>query len=305
MKVRSVAIVLACVLLATGAWAQYIGGISPRAAAMGGAGIGVADDAAAWYQNPAGLAALSVPCREGAEYGTQALFSYANSDGDDYFELSVSGWNPSQRFGYGGGYATFDTGHSSIDLAQYYYSDGSRVNIFGVGFGAAFSNLPLSAGLSLVSINGGGEYYYTEQIGLGGLDTNMLNAGLMYRVPQGADRDPIRLGVTASDVTNTTEFGPIWSAGLGWKPTKNLLVAVDAADLSDEIGDSVLVSGGIEYCLNDGGRQWFGRAGLMDTGDDHWLTLGAGFHGQNWHVDFAWINSDPSSTWTAGLSCDM
>jgi hypothetical protein len=127
----------------------------------------------------------------------------------------------------------------------------------------------------------------------------------MYCISQGADRAPIRLGLTATDITDRSGVGPLWNVGLGWNATKNLLVAVDAVDLSDETGNGVMVSGGIEYCLNEADRQWFGRAGLMDDGNDHQLTLGAGFHGQNWHVDFAWIDGDPSSTWTAGIGCDM
>jgi hypothetical protein len=276
MKLRLVAVALVCVLLATGAWAQAIIG-SPRAAAMGGAGIGVADDAAAWYQNPAGLAALNVPCREGAEYATQAVFSYANTDDDDAYELNVSGWNPSQLFGYGAGYV----------------NAGGIFHASGVGFGAGFKNMPLSVGFNVINDRPDGDATY-------------LNAGVMYRISQGEGKEPIRFGLAIDDLTDRSDMGPFYHIGIGWKPVNNLLIAVDATDLTDEWDDGVGVSGGIEYAFNgSAGRQILGRAGMMDSGDDHLLTLGVGYQAKGWHVDFAWVDTDPDSTWTIGLGCDM
>jgi len=271
MKLRLVAVALVCVLLATGAWAQ-----TPRAAAMGGAGIGVADDAAAWYQNPAGLAALNVPCPDGAEYATQAVFSYSNTDDADSYEISVSGWNPGQRFGYGAGYV----------------NAGGIFHGSGVGFGAGFKNMPLSVGFNVVNDRPDG-------------DATVLNAGVMYRIAQGEGKEPIRFGLAIDDLTDRSGVGPTYHVGIGWKPVNNLLIAVDATDLTDEWDEGVGISGGVEYCFNDSARKWFGRAGMMDSGDDHLLTLGVGYQAKGWHVDFAWVDTDPNSTWTIGLGRDM
>lgn len=292
MKLRLVAAVLVCVVLATGAWAQWAGGISPRAAGMGGAAIGVADDAHAFYQNPAGLAALAVPVREGAEYGNDAMFSYANISDENNWGVALSGWKPEGNFGYGAGYA-----------------DPTSVStIFGVGFGAGFSNIPLSAGINLLKIDQFvADYPYPYPVQIGGFHntTNLLNAGLMYRISQGEGKDPIRLGFTVQDLGDEFVNGPFYNAGLGWKPVKNLLVAVDATDLSDEAETGVLVSGGVEYAFNSGPQTWFGRAGLMDNGDEHKATVGAGYKCGNWRADFAWIDTDPDAVWTFGVGVNM
>ena len=63
MKSAWIVVVAVCVVLTSAAFAQ-----TPRQMGMGGAAIGVADDAGAWFQNPAGLGALNVACpTEGKE----------------------------------------------------------------------------------------------------------------------------------------------------------------------------------------------------------------------------------------------
>ncbi|MBU0606868.1 MAG: hypothetical protein KKI08_03235 [Armatimonadetes bacterium] len=300
MKLRFVAVVLACVLLATGAWAQFAVGISPRVTGMGGAGVGVADDAAAWWMNPAGLAKLGVPVPDGAEYGTQALLGYVNQDDHDAYMLTMSGWKPSGGFGYGLGYANLKQPQHS-----YYYTEQmddyySLQHVFGMGMGAALSS-NLALGLNLATYTFMDQYYgecSTAQFGEA-FDVTEFGAGLMYR---GGD---FSVGLVADDIFDRSGAGTIWSLGAGWKATDNLLVAVDAYDLSDEWDDGVAVSGGVEYRVPDGNRQWFGRVGMMDAGDDHWLTVGVGMQGRSWHVDFALVDSDPDATWSIGLAKDL
>jgi len=292
MKLRLAAAVLVCVVLATGAWAQF-GGFSPRAMAMGGASIGVADDAAAWAQNPAGLAALTnVPVREGAEYGNDMLFAYANTNEQNNWGLTWSGWKPSANFGYGVGYA----------------DPAAVTSVFGVGFGAGFSNTPLSAGINLLKVDDFVTYTpgaYVPQLFGGHMTTNILSAGLMYRISQGEGKAPIRLGATIVDIANDLPIGPIYNVGVGWKPSNNLLVAVDANDLSDEMNQGILVNGGIEYALHTGPQTWFGRAGLMDNGDEHKATVGMGYKCGQWRWDFSWVDADPDATWSVGVGCTM
>ena len=285
MKLRFVAVVLACVLLATGAWAQFAVGISPRVTAMGGAGIGVCNDAAAVYQNPAGLAALGVPVPDGASYGSQGLFGYANTDDHEGYIMSLSGWKPSGGFGYGAAYANAEGGLLNLGPT------GSHV--FAAGLGGVIGNSPLSVGVNILSVGGKGSGEY-------------VTAGMLYRISQSGDRAPVRLGVTAFDIFDDTGSGPSWNVGVGWEAVKNLLVAVDASDLTDEIGNGVLVSGGVEYGLSDAaGRQYFLRGGLMDTGTDNVFTAGLGYKSKDWHVDFSYVDTSPNSTWTVGLSTDL
>lgn len=258
---------------------------------MGGAAIGVADDGAAWFQNPAGLAALNIPCPEDAEYASDAMFSYFNTDGDNAYDLTWSGWKPSESFGAGAGL----------------FNPAGRGHSFGVGFGAGFKNMPLSFGFNVISVNEGivgtGPDPYPEQYACDDTFT-VLNAGAMYRF--GSDACPLRVGVTAGDVTNEFFGNTIWSAGFSWVPVSRLLVAVDAVDLTDELDEGVMVSGGVEYGFSAGnGRTIYARAGVLDDGDDSNLTLGLGYRYGEWHADFAWIDSDFESTWSAGLGVNL
>lgn len=276
MKLRLVVAVLVAVALASGVWAQGVASLTPRAAGMGGAAIGVADDGAAWFQNPAGLAALNVPCKEGSEYANDAILAYANANDESAWLLTWSGWKPSDRMGWGAGYATADDVGSS----------------FGAGFGAGLKSIPLSAGINIMSVNPEGPDN----------DETVLNLGLMYGVDLGEEKAPLRLGLTVDDITTQFSDDAIWSAGLGWQATKDLLVAADVVDITEELGD-VGFNGGVEYCFGNQ-REWRARAGLIDLGDEE-LTLGAGWQHNNWRADFAWINSDPDNTWTVGIGVNL
>jgi hypothetical protein len=294
MKVRLVAIVVVCVALASGAWAQVVvGGFTARAAGMGGAAIGVADDAAAWAQNPAGLAALNVT--GDSEYASDAMFSYANVDEANWYNITWSGWKPSEAFGAGAGF---------LDMA-------TDTRVFGVGFGAGFKNMPLSGGFSISNVESPGTRYNgggisPDQFGAFDGEFTYLTAGLMYRLAQGDDKAPIRFGIIATDVTEQVLPNMIWSAGFSWAPTSRLLIAVDAIDLTDELEEDIMVNGGIEYGFDAGdGRTVYGRAGMTDDGDEHNLTLGLGYRYGVWHADFAWVDGEPESVWSLGLGINL
>lgn len=288
MKSRLVVAVLVCVVLASGVWAQGIVGISPRASGMGGAGIGVADDAVAWSQNPAGLAALNVPCKEGQEYGNDALFGYASTGDTSGWGISWSGWKPSDNIGFGAGYADAeDTG-----------------SVFGAGFGAGLKDVPLSAGINVMALHADVPSTL-EEAQIGGVDNDqtILNLGLMYRISQGEGKAPVRLGLTVTDLTDQFDVGPWWNLGIGWMAAKDLLVAVDVTDLTGESGDAAF-SGGVEYSFGEK-KEWRGRAGLMDTGGGHDFTLGAGYQAKQWRADFAYVATDPDAVWTIGIGLNL
>lgn len=289
MKVRLMVAVVVCVVLASSAYAQVGTAWTARAVGMGGAGIAVADDAAAWFQNPAGLAALNVPCPEGAEYGSDAMFSIGSVEDDESWSLTWSGWKPADSFGAGAGY--FDPAFGG--------------HAFGVGFGAGFKNMPLSFGLNVTSVQTDHPVYnpYPDQIMDGG-DYTTLNAGAMYRF--GSDASPFKVGVVANDLTNELYDTAIFNAGASWMPVSRLLVAVDVLDVTDETEGDMLVNGGVEYGFSAGeGRTIFGRAGLADNGEDHDVTVGIGYAKGPWHLDFAWADTEPDSVWSFGFGVNL
>lgn len=278
---KSVWVVLVCVVLASTAFAQIPVGLSPRALGMGMAGIGVADDASAWFQNPAGLAALNVPVQEGETWGHDVSASYANVvDLVDTWRVSWSGWEPEGSVGVGAGYLNVNTpGPTLVGL--------------GAGVGKGIGSTPLSLGLNVV------------QLQAVGATRTLLNGGAMFRIGQG-DRDPIRIGVTAIDLTDELNAGTFLNAGVAWPIMDSLLLAVDVIDLTEQISSiGIHANGGIEYRFGSN-DEWAARVGVVDFGIssiDPLITAGLGFSHNRWRVDGAWMEaptSGLSSTWTVG-----
>jgi len=267
MKSAWVVVVAVCVVLTSAAFAQ-----TPRQMGMGGAAIGVADDAGAWFQNPAGLGALNVACpTEGKEWAADAVAAYADAGDADAWLLTGSAWKPADRWGIGAGY---------VDGDEYGKS-------YGIGYGANWKTSPLSWGANLV----------VEDPDDAGSDT-YFNLGFMYRfaVPEKA---PIRLGLLIEDVTDQSDNGPYFDLGVAWPVAPQWLVAADITDITDETDDGPYFSGGVEYSFV--GTGWKARAGFADTGDGHDLTLGAGYaFGNQWRVDAAWQNADEDDIWSVG-----
>jgi len=278
---KSVWVVLVCVVLASTAFAQIPVGFSPRAVGMGMAGIGVADDASAWFQNPACLAALNVPVQEGETWGHDVSASYASIvDVVDTWRVSWSGWQPEGNVGVGAGYLNVNTpGPTLVGL--------------GAGVGKGIGSTPLSLGLNVV------------QLQAVGTTRTLLNGGAMFRIGQG-DRKPIRIGLTAIDLTDELNAGTFLNAGVAWPIMDNLLLAVDAIDLTEQISAiGIHANGGLEYRFGSN-DEWAARVGLVDFGIpaiDPLITAGLGFSQGRWRVDGAWMEAPASgleSTWTIG-----
>lgn len=266
-------VTLAVCLVATGAWAQGAGVSTARSLGMGGAVIGVADDAAAWYQNPAGLAALNVPVHEGKMWGADVAGIYANRDtidgSLDSWGLLGSGWQPAKRMGFGLGFG---------DVEDY-------VTIIGGGFGMGIGDTDLSAGINIVNQDYDEELMPTQNGYDGGSDT-LLNLGLLYQVRRD-EASPVRVGFLVEDLTDETDMGPWFSAGVAWPATPEWLAALDLRDITDESDHGPFLNVGAEYkpakLVN-----WAFRAGLYDSGDSHDLTLGAGYSWERWRLDAAY-----------------
>lgn len=291
MKSAWVVVALVCVVLTSAGWAQLV---TPRAMGMGGASVGVADDAAAWIQNPAGLGALSMACPdEEKEWANDAILSYSDAGAGDGVGLTWSGWKPAKAYGFGAGYGTADAGASGFGL-----SAGMDVDAFGIGYGRQIKDGPLSIGLNVLRVEA--DVWITDgesSISASAKET-LFNLGFLYKFEQ-PEKAPIRLGLLVSDVTDESNMGPQFSLGVAWPVAPQWLVAVDVLDVTDESDDGPYFSGGVEYSLAE--TPWKFRAGLADTGDGHDLTLGAGYNfGNKWRVDAAWQNADYDDVWSIG-----
>lgn len=266
MKSTWVVAVLVCVVLASGVWAQT----TARSLGMGGTGIGVADDAAAWFQNPAGLGALNIPAAEGKTWGNDVAGEYVDWGDTDAWALDWSGWQPNKLMGFGAGVADDE------DYATY----------FGAGFGMNYKQTPFSFGISALF----------EDPDTGDSNT-YFDLGLMYRFAQ-PEKQPIRVGLVISDITDETDNGPFFDLGVAWPATDKLLIAADATDLTDEV--DFQFSAGAEYKFGVN-SEWAARIGAMDNGDGHDLTLGLGYKFvNNWRLEAAFVDADPDSTWSIG-----
>lgn len=282
MKSAWVVVVLVCVLLAGSAWAQIPFGFTPRSMGMGFVGVGLADDSAAWFQNPAGLAGLDVPVQPGHEWANDLSASFIKIGGPgttlDAGRISWAACKPSSNVGVGAGYANVNSVGRAI----------------GAGVGAGVGIPGLSLGVNVVNLHA-----------FGGPDETLLNGGAMYRIMQGGGKGPIRVGFVATNLTNELGAPTFLNAGASWPITGQLTLAGDAIDLAgDALG--VTFNGGAEFKFGPADRRWSIRAGMVDLGlpgIDSQITAGAGLSSGRWRVDGAWVQqlvSGFNSTWTIG-----
>jgi len=280
---------LLCVAV-TGAWAQQ-GLISPRALAMGSASIAVADDAAAWFQNPAGLAELNVPVAEGKTWGNAAMLGYMHFSGSGQ-EVDV------EQFGFDGGSSTNGWGVTwgGFDPAKGVgvgagFGDASDVGqVFGAGVGYRLGKMPLAVGANIVRAESDG-----------GDSMNLFNLGALYRLPQ-VDKAPVRFGLMVADVTNRTDSGPMWDLGVYWPATPQLGIAVDVLDVTDESDNGPFFNAGAECKLGETG-EWVARAGVLDTGDGSKFTVGGGYAVKNWRFDAAFADVEDGVFVLSAATC--
>ena len=197
MKPIGIVVLLCCIVVSGSAWAQILPvgfGLTPRAIGMGTAAVGMADDAGAWFENPAGLAALNVPVAEGQQWGHDVVAAYADLPGTTAWGGSYSGFNPTKHFGVG-------LGGASIDDAM---------TLLGGGAGIGIGHTGLSVGVCVVNLD--------PDVGS---DHTILDAGLMYLAPQ-PGKPPVRLGVRVTDLTDETHVGPFYNIGIAWPVTPDL-----------------------------------------------------------------------------------
>lgn len=273
------AVALVLCLVASGVWADVENGlISARSLGMGTTAVGVADDASAWGQNPAGLAALNVPVMEGKVWGHDLMGTFQTIDeGDedeDFWGITWSGWDPARRRGIGAG-----------------YGDAEEMKVFGAGYGQAFGESPASWGLSIMGVDPDGD------------DSEALfNVGFLYGFEQ-PEQAPIRLGLTVTDITDEFDIGPQFNIGVCWPATPELKIAADVLDITDESDEGPFLNAGAEYMLGEQ-REWALRAGVVDTDDGSEFTAGVGWARQNFRIDAAFADI-ADGLWAVSGACSF
>jgi hypothetical protein len=276
MKHLWLVVVLLCLGVSVGAWAQtplLIGLYNPRSLGMGAAGIGVADDALAWAQNPAGLAALSFGPQAGQTWASDVSGAYAAVSGEDvnFLAFNYSGWKPESHWGAGAGLIHLNEGGYSSTL-------------YGAGFGIQIGQHPCSVGANFLRSSGGG--------------STLVSLGAMHRFRQ-EGLPPVRLGLVVDDVTSQ-QGGAYFHLGVAWPATKDLLIAVDGLNITNKYGDGVDIDAGAEYKFGRGDC-WRARLGTAHL-DGNKLTYGLGYAVDNWRIDAAAVSVDGETLWSAGAA---
>jgi hypothetical protein len=249
---RKLVLIGAAVLLVAGTCAgpaaAFKGGLPiARSLAMGNASTAVADDSAAWSQNPAGL--VSVRGADGMlnliRYHSDASIS-SNLGGDlDTWALSYSASQFEGKSGFGAGYFTIGSG------------PGETKN-WGIGYGRVLDTTGPSAGIAL-----------RQTDPATGSETTMIDLGVLWR--QQVPLNTLKLGVVGRDMTSENQF--TLDVGASVQTPAGVLVAADLVDLTDEVETTFNV--GVEWRPPLYG-DWVLRAGLAD-GE---IAYGAGYNFQ-------------------------
>lgn len=273
-KMQIAVLVIVALTVSTVAMAQ----MTPRAVGMGGAVVGVADDAAAWIYNPAGLPNIKLTAEPGGSWDGLATGSWGTDRGtkNDVVSLTASmKRTPDSNWGVGVGYLDSEKAFSTL----------------GIGYGYQFKNSPLSVGASL---------YRVDPDFVGSKAETAFDLGFMYSF-RVENREPVKVGLVVRDLTQDIYAKRTFDAGASWKVNSQWLVALDITDLTDESNLGPFISGGAEYTFGTN-MEWQARAGFADDGVDHNLTLGAGYDFGKWTLDAAFVNIKGGDFWTVGGS---
>jgi hypothetical protein len=275
MRALRIMVVVAVLSIVVAAHCSDFNGVSARALGMGGASVGVADDAFAWIENPAGLASLAAAPKEGAKWSwdvaAEGTFSTREFGGDkhDAWGVTVSACDPSQGLGFGVGGAQDKV-------------DNDKTRLWGAGFGIkgrTDSTKDWAIGVSVrrqdKDVTTVSDITPEQTTTIVTKDkVTLYDLGLMYDVKI-ADALPAKIGLVCRNVGDKND-GRTFDAGISLKASDRLLVAADLSGLGQSNRD--WMAGG-EYRLNE----WAFRAG--DASGQ--LALGVGYQWNNWCIDYA------------------
>jgi len=274
-------LLLAFTLLRTGAaWAC----VGSRPLAMGGAFIGLADDANATYWNPAGLAQLPSQSATGTWMHTSSNRDKINYQDYASFATAFDTSKLAKKMAFGVSYIQDDT---VIDVA------GTRVADTEKWYWASFAADTGKYGMLGINVR------KTDDDALGSsIDSEMgIDASWFYRV-----NDQLTIGALAQDV-NAPEVKAIgigktnrirnYRAGLAFRPKPGMVVTLDGYDLADN-GGAQSARFGIEKQYGTLAL----RAGYYGVGSnfDQGATFGVGWKKQGYTIDATLLSGDFDNT---------
>jgi hypothetical protein len=276
MKKTICIVVVLAALACTSAWAQTAFVINARELGMGFAGVAVADDAAAVYQNPAGLACLAIKGDPGQSFVNDIAATYLDNTAPPNPNvtreaISWAGFAPASGWGLGAFFGTLDLPSTTFKS-------------YGVGAGKALWNTRFTLGLSFTRMELG-------FLGSG----NEFVGGVMF----GRPGDCLKAGLRIIDVTQ--QLGDMtFDAGLAWQINRRWLLAADGIDVTEKYSP-ISYNVGTEYCINS---NWTARLGASNVSDDARWAGGLGFHKDGWRLDAGYANLPADTFWniTGGVT---
>jgi hypothetical protein len=257
-------ITVAITVVANGpAVAQTAWSFEARAVGMGSAVTAVADDSAAWLQNPAGLPYLRVSPDSRSSW--PALVSGTTDLGADADTIGINGsaCSTEDERGWGVGY---------WELGNYHFGPLITVSVdkVGAGYGAALRP-GLSWGVSVTRIDLSWDIASMPAQTPGAMaaysgDEIIVDLGAMYQ--RSAPAGKVKYGFVARDVADQMQY--TFDVGASLQLPTGVLVAADIRDITDEV--NTLFNVGAEW-RPASLENWAFQAGSAD-GD---LTYGAGY----------------------------
>lgn len=279
---RVPALVILALLLAIPAFAQNVWSFEARSLAMGNAVVAVADDSAAWLQNPAGLPYLQISPTSRMRWPMRISATTDAGLDVDTVGVNASARDRAGRQGWGVGYwhlGDYELGpYISLSIERYGAGYGARVSD-DWSVGVAVADLEMLWDLPPVMMP---DQSPEAMAAYNGRET-IIDVGVMYRGV--SDEGEAKFGIVARDVADnmqaTVDVGASFRSPEGLLLTTELRDATDAIDAMFNVGAEWHVPGVPGLSL---------LAGLAD-GD---ATYGAGYDFMPWtvslstqHLDFA------------------
>jgi hypothetical protein len=240
-------------------------GLGARALGMGGAFVGVGNDATAAYWNPAGLALLADGDTRLAGMSTN-LYELPT----DLTHMYVGAVTKIANFGIGLAWQRMSVG-GTFDVAEQAFVGSLGTDI--LGFGLLGANV---------------KYYMADNTGISGSGFG-FDLGLMLTLGE-----MVTVGVSASDMLGTQisyddgqtdEIAALYRAGVALSLVDDMLLLAADLDFGTELGNAHV---GLEFQIID---ELALRGGIVltDNFGDYYFSVGAGINVAGLYVDAAYI----------------
>jgi hypothetical protein len=291
---RSFVVICLVAVLAVAVLAPACAEPGARAAAMGGAFVGLADDTSATYWNPAALPWLD---KAGVTY--MHGFKSSNEVGLSDFLAYVQPWDESSSFGLS--YArlmllsltTYDA-HADWKQNWYWLSYGIKVaEQTSIGANVRWMTNSTHAIMEGVGVPSGASSERAYDFAVYHRASEALSLGVLV---QNLNEPKGGLDIDGERVVDVL-WPRLYRVGAAYRePKRNLIGSIELYDATDEIERSIRF--GVERKVPE--RQLAFRAGWNGTASG--ITFGAGTWREGWSVDLAYQGGDADSTWCASAT---